>query len=177
MQTWTSEKINVWPMFLAECVKQPKSLEKNWHFLWLLQCRISAGYMHSKCPAAVLLQSCTRCIMWPFTFPVRQDLSCAHAHILTHSWCDPCHSCTSGLVMCTCTRPYPFLMWSLPDPVVLHAIWSLSFPAHQDLSCAHAHVLTHLLMWPLPGPVVLHAWKTSLTCKLHGYNLLHTARK
>ena len=52
-------------------------------------------------------------------------------------------SCTTGLIMCTCTFPYPFLMWSLPDPVVLHAMWSLPFPVQQDMSCGHTHVLTH----------------------------------
>ena len=154
-------------------------------------------------------------------------------------------SYTTGLVMCTCTRPCPFLMWSSSDPVVLHTIWSLSFPAHQYLSCTctcpypppdvilarpcslPCHMILvisctsglvmctctrpypspdvilarpcslpcrmilvisctsrlvvytctcpyPLLMWSLPGPVVLHAWKTSLTCKLQGYDKLYS---
>ena len=107
--------------------------------------------------------------------------------------CSPsCHmiliiSCTTGVIMWTYTCPYPLLMWSLPGPVVSHAIGFLSFPVQQESSCGHAHVLTLILAKPcsppchmfliiscttglvkcictsLPtpdvGPVVLHAWK------------------
>ena len=103
--------------FSNQCITLEK---KNWHFLWLLQYRISTILhqthhvtLYISCTSGLVMCTCT----CPYPSP---DV------ILARPCSPPYHmilviSCTSGLVVCTCTCPYPFLMWSLPDPVVLNA--------------------------------------------------------
>ena len=110
----------------------------------------SAGFLQDTCIPNALQQSSynpapdTSCDPLHFlhirTCRVHMHMSLPIPDVILARPCSPPYhmilviSCTSGLVVCTCTCPYPLLMWSLP------------------------------------GPVVLHAWKTSLTCKLHGYD-------